>query len=300
MMKNLVLIFALCFPLFMEAQDLPCNILPSTRVFPELNIFSVQEDVEFGEKKFEELEKEASGLFKPQHKKFSEDTAVTNYLNEFLQELLAFAPDYALVFEYEVFVSGSAERNARALPGGKIIATLGLIAEAESEDMLATTLAHEIGHIALRHISRRRTLEYFVSLEKALVSEAIEKYTSSDEESADEELRKLGFLYSEIHRRSMREFYDAEASELEADIFSANLLRKGGFNPTSKIQSYKDQIGKEFLEFWGVSFHPPSFIRALVWECSCKGLDLLPERESEAFIRARKQARKLLKKKKDE
>ena len=45
--------------------------------------------------------------------------------------------------------------NAMALPGGYIYVTRGMLAHLNSEDQLATVLAHEIGHVAARHASRQ-------------------------------------------------------------------------------------------------------------------------------------------------
>jgi len=45
--------------------------------------------------------------------------------------------------------------NAMALPGGYIYITRGMLAHLNSEDQLATVLAHEIGHVAARHAARQ-------------------------------------------------------------------------------------------------------------------------------------------------
>lgn len=45
--------------------------------------------------------------------------------------------------------------NAMALPGGYIYVTRGMLAHLNSEDQLATVLAHEVGHVAARHASRQ-------------------------------------------------------------------------------------------------------------------------------------------------
>ena len=41
--------------------------------------------------------------------------------------------------------------NAFALPGGRMVMSAGLIAKAQSPDEVAGVLAHELGHVALRH-----------------------------------------------------------------------------------------------------------------------------------------------------
>ena len=48
-------------------------------------------------------------------------------------------------------VVDSNQPNAYALPGGKISVTRGLITRMNSEDQLASVLAHEIGHVTAKH-----------------------------------------------------------------------------------------------------------------------------------------------------
>jgi predicted Zn-dependent protease len=45
--------------------------------------------------------------------------------------------------------------NAMALPGGYVYVTRGMLAQLNTEDQLATVLAHEIGHVAARHAARQ-------------------------------------------------------------------------------------------------------------------------------------------------
>jgi predicted Zn-dependent protease len=58
-------------------------------------------------------------------------------------------------FEYQFFVLNSPEINAFAVPGGKVFLNSGLILVVETEDEMAGVIAHEIGHVAARHISKR-------------------------------------------------------------------------------------------------------------------------------------------------
>lgn len=52
----------------------------------------------------------------------------------------------ARTYEFRAGIAEQSAANAFALPGGGIIVTRGLIAEAESENELAFVLAHELGH----------------------------------------------------------------------------------------------------------------------------------------------------------
>jgi predicted Zn-dependent protease len=57
--------------------------------------------------------------------------------------------------EFTFRVLDSPVVNAFALPGGFVYVTRGLVVHAEDEAQLAVVIAHEIGHVAGRHASRR-------------------------------------------------------------------------------------------------------------------------------------------------
>jgi predicted Zn-dependent protease len=70
------------------------------------------------------------------------------YLNDLATHLSARARK---PFDYRVYVLGSTDPNAMALPGGVVLVTRGLLATLQSESELAAVLAHELGHIELSH-----------------------------------------------------------------------------------------------------------------------------------------------------
>jgi len=58
-------------------------------------------------------------------------------------------------FDYYFYIVQSDEFNAFAAPSGLIFFYTGLIGAMESEDELVSVLAHEIGHVARRHLAGR-------------------------------------------------------------------------------------------------------------------------------------------------
>ncbi len=52
---------------------------------------------------------------------------------------------------WEFGVTDSPSINAFAMPGGKVLVTLGLVRKLKSESELAGVLAHEVAHVALKH-----------------------------------------------------------------------------------------------------------------------------------------------------
>ena len=87
------------------------------------------------------------------------DEAVTRYVMSVMRRLVAAIPPERQFpeFEYSVQVLNVREANARALPGGPIFVNRGLIESARTTGELAGVLAHELGHVALRHGTAQAT-----------------------------------------------------------------------------------------------------------------------------------------------
>lgn len=83
------------------------------------------------------------------------DPELRQYLTTMARKLSAFAPGG--LPDIEVFGVRDPEINAFAMPGGFIGVNTGLIVSSGSESELASVLAHEIGHVAQRHIARGMT-----------------------------------------------------------------------------------------------------------------------------------------------
>jgi predicted Zn-dependent protease len=79
------------------------------------------------------------------------DTPGSRALKSLVERLSAHA---VLPGPLDVKVIDTAEQNAFALPGGKIVVLRGLIEKAESADEVAGVLAHEMGHVANRDAMR--------------------------------------------------------------------------------------------------------------------------------------------------
>lgn len=92
--------------------------------------------------------------------------------------------------------------NAFALPGGHVYVNAGTIAAAETQDELASVVAHEVAHGAARHGTERMVKAYGLSLVAGLVlgddpgvirqivaelvgQSALARFSRSDEEEAD-------------------------------------------------------------------------------------------------------------------
>ena len=88
-----------------------------------------------------------------QHFKFIDDQMIIKYVNKVGQRILKTLPAQPYKFRFYVIKEGS--YNAFAGPGGVIFINSGLIEAMDTENELAGILAHEILHVACRHLSDR-------------------------------------------------------------------------------------------------------------------------------------------------
>ena len=80
------------------------------------------------------------------------DPEISEYLGRLGYQLVSHAHTSTYNFEFSPFAMKHS--NAFALPGGYIAMHTGTIIAAQSESELAGVLAHEISHVAQRHIAR--------------------------------------------------------------------------------------------------------------------------------------------------
>ncbi len=82
-----------------------------------------------------------------------DDPDISQYINNLGKKTLeSMGPQY---FDYRFFVVKSDQFNAFAAPAGLVFFYSGLIETMQNEDQLLSILAHEMGHVASRHIAQR-------------------------------------------------------------------------------------------------------------------------------------------------
>lgn len=126
--------------------------------------------------------------------------------------------------------------NAFALPGGHVFVYTGLLQKAESPDEVAGVLAHELGHVALRHHVRSAVRALGIGAALSVVVGDIDGLTAL----------MVGGSGELLDRSFGREQEEA------ADAFAAELASKAGFDPAA--------VGK-LLERMESPLEPPSFLR---------------------------------------
>jgi predicted Zn-dependent protease len=109
-----------------------------------------------------------------------EDPAAAAYLNALGVTLARSSALPETYGGWHFLLLDSDEVNAFAAPGGFVFVTRGLFRSCRNEEQLAAVVAHEIGHVALRHglasIKSTRLTEAFATIS----SEAVREFTGAD------------------------------------------------------------------------------------------------------------------------
>jgi predicted Zn-dependent protease len=164
------------------------------------------------------------------YKPYTDDPALTAYLNKICLALTINSSMPTLYAGYHVEVLDTDEICAFATPGGHIFLSRGFIACAPSEDALAAVIAHEAAHIQLRHaaaiIQNERTVQDLTA--------SIDRAASIA--SRDLTPRERSVLFKESITVSVntlfRDGYSRE-QEFEADKTAVSLLRSAAYDPAA-------------------------------------------------------------------
>jgi beta-barrel assembly-enhancing protease len=161
-----------------------------------------------------------------------DESQANRYLNV-LGQTLAQASDLPDTFGgYHFLVLNSDDINAFATPSGLIFVTRGLLRCCKSEDALAAVLAHEIGHVQLRHGMQ--------AIEKARVTEALTTLAAEGAKTlGSREVAELTRTFegaiTDITNTLINKGY-ARSQEYQADQASLTILRRVGYDPNGLVE----------------------------------------------------------------
>jgi predicted Zn-dependent protease len=110
-----------------------------------INLYSLEKEMALGKQLAQEVQRQA---------KVVDDPLISEYVNRIGQNLVR-TSDAKVPFTFQVIEGDSP--NAFALPGGYVFVYTGLLKIADEEDELAAAMAHEIAHVAARHMTKQAT-----------------------------------------------------------------------------------------------------------------------------------------------
>jgi len=162
---------------------------------------------------------------------YLDDAPLLEYLNNFGAILLAARPEARgeAGFDFFFFALRDPVLNAFALPGGFIAVHSGLVLAAQTESELASVMAHEIGHVAQRHIARmlgKQRQDALIPLAGLLL--AVLAARSSTDASAALMVGGEGVAMQ-------RQLNFSRDAEREADRVGLQIMRDAGFDTSGMI-----------------------------------------------------------------
>lgn len=231
---SLVVTQASCGRLF-SGGETETGARPAPHFEPGFNLFTPAQDVELGRRSAAEIAQQVPLL---------RDDQTINYVRQLGARLAANAPGEK--FPYQFNVIATRELNAFALPGGFIFVNAGAITAAKNEGELASVIAHEIMHVALRHGTNQASKAYVAQRGLGVVREV---FGEGD----------LGGLVESIGGAGANVVFlrFGRTAERQADLTGARLMAESGFDPrdmASFFQTLASQDGRRAPEF--LSDHP--------------------------------------------
>jgi Zn-dependent protease with chaperone function len=208
-----------------------------TPLKPGWNLFSPAQDVEIGQKVSQDAERQLPML---------NDRRVDAYVDALGKRLAAKAPGAKYPYQFKVVNDRSI--NAFALPGGFIYVHRGIIEAADNEGHLAGVMAHEIGHVALRHGTNQASKSYAAQVPLAILGGAL----GSGSIGAVLAQIGAGFAVNSVLLKYSRD------AERQADILGTQILYDSNYDPRAMAQFFEkiqaESKGGRMPEFF--SSHP--------------------------------------------
>lgn len=199
----------------------------------EFNVVSVPQEIQLGEQMHQEIAAQ---------KPLIHDPVLSSRINSMGARLVNQLPKKD--FEYRFYVVEDETPNAFTIPGARIYVHSGLLKFADSDDMLAGVVAHEIGHAYERHsakmVSRATGMEQLAGM------------------IFKGEKQKLGQIALGLAGGGILNSYGRQ-DEREADDIGYYLLRRAGYSENGLLQflqKLEKLAGPGSSSF--MSSHPPT------------------------------------------
>ncbi len=188
---------------------------------PGYNFYSPQEDAELGRETSAQVDKQLSLL---------NNSDALAYLNSLGKRLVSFAPNNHPEYVWQFRIVNSAEINAFALPGGYIYVNRGLFEAAENEAQLAGVMAHESGHVVMRHGTH-------IASQAILAQGGVAIFTSifGQSGSLTSQLAQLG-LGLGVNSLLLK---NSRSAETQADEVGTYILFEAGYDPRAMAQFFQ-------------------------------------------------------------
>jgi len=180
-----------------------------------INFYSLEKEIALGRQMAQEVQREA---------KLNNDPIITEYVNRVGQNLVRNS-DAKVPFTFQVIEAD--DLNAFALPGGYVFVNTGLIVMAEEEDEFAGAVAHEIAHVAARHMTRQATKSEIANLASIPLSVLLGGWAGMAARQGAGLAIPMTFLSFSRH------------DESEADYLGLQYMYAAGYDPNGAINIFE-------------------------------------------------------------
>jgi beta-barrel assembly-enhancing protease len=206
---------------------------------PGFNLFSIAQDLQLG--------RDNAALVEKQIPLLGDDVA-TRYLNQLGRRLSGYAPYNQAEYVWQFRVLNSGDINAFALPGGYIYVNRATLEFAEDEAQLAGVLAHEEGHVVLRHGTHQLSETLLAEKPLEMLSGLI-----GEDDSFTSKLLQFGIG---LGAQSIL-LHNSRGMEAQADTEGAYILYRAGYDPRALARFFElveHKYPQQTLQF--LSDHP--------------------------------------------
>lgn len=194
---------------------------------------------------------EAAQQARKQYPVVADSDPVAQYVRRLGQSMVQYVPEPR--FEYEFHLVNQKEINAFALPGGPVFVNLGTVQAADNEAQLAGVIAHEMGHVYMRHGAELASNQMKAQLGLSVLGALVGRGMGGQLAQLGAQLVATGALLR-----------NSRSAESEADAVGARITYLAGYNPQAmadffhKLEAEGGARGPQFL-----SDHPNPGNRAL-------------------------------------
>ncbi len=178
-----------------------------------------------------------------------DDPQLLHYLEQLTFKLSRYSQlkDHRL----ELLLINNANINAFAVPGGILGIHTGLLRYAESEDQLATVIAHELAHLSQRHFARQ--VESQQELSVATMAGLLASLILAATVSSDAGLAAMSATQAAALESALRY---SRSNEQEADRIGMATLYDAGMNPAAASEMFEKMM--QTTRYTGQK--PPEFL----------------------------------------
>jgi len=207
---------------------------------PGWNMFSPQQDVQVGREDAAEVDKQLPIL---------QNATVERYVNELGRRLSTYTPNNREEYVWQFKVVNSPDINAFALPGGFIYVNRATIEAAQDEAQLAGVIAHEEGHVVMRHGTHQASETMLAKGSLGILGGLLGGQGGSLGSTALQGVAGLGVNSALLH--------NSRQAESQADAVGTYVLYEAGYDPLAMVQFFQiieQKYPQRTLQFF--SDHP--------------------------------------------